>query len=187
MAYNEKEMNFVAEGLTACSDYNNDDIKCLPSPLSTNAIISAIDVACSNVSSPRLNETISTLQNIRWKRQCAGENLESNHHHSLLYSIVGEIERDDHEKRSVAAETTVTLVAKATFYFAYSTWDGRIVYIDSIDIDDGNNAIAKHDSTSSTTVEEMRKQIKSIVYHTLADVAITLHCRRYGMKCSMCM
>lgn len=175
----EKE-HVVSEVVTHNSNNNDTHTTCLPSPLLTNAIVSAMDMACAKVWSTKgLNEPSSVLPNIRWKRQYYDHNhLESNHH-SLLYSIIGALEQDgDDEEHS---SEILPVVAKATFYFAYSTWDGRILYIDNIHIDDSITVVQNDDTTSTTTTtEEYRRQFTSIIYHILANIAITLSCRRYG-------
>jgi hypothetical protein len=133
----------------------------LPSLLTVNDIIDAIDSAClkateierANISGG-INASTSTLWT--WVREEAPQGEDSRP--SLLYRIV----RTNCEVTSNIAKTTNSMV---TFYIAYSTWDGRILYIDHIG-SDNNNAV------------------NLVVYQTLAEIATSLHCRRYDVYCT---
>ena len=81
------------------------------------------------------------------------------------------------EEHSSIAPAAVPVVV-ASFYLAYSTWDGRILYVDHIDtmMMDDNNAIARSDTT------EKRPTLLLAVYQILAHIAILLDCTRYGFE-----
>jgi hypothetical protein len=149
----------------------------LPVPLSTKTIISAIDAACgSSRLAPKTSSSSSnaSLSQIRWNSHhfasLPHQDGEQTNHPSLLYNIVGELEPNsevdqDHDRRTVT-------VVQASFYFAYSTWDGRILYVDQIRI-------------VNDTMDDQPAQQRLIftVYRILANIAVTLHCRRYEHHC----
>ena len=137
---------------------------CVPPPLSTNTIISAIDAECTKSSSSALS-----LPQIRWKRhqyESLNNQGQQDLPSSLLYTIVGELKEDDNTR-------TRTTVTTTTFYFAYSTWDGRILYVDHIRMDDAI-VIAEQQPTQHI--------MTTYVYHILANITIALHCCRYELK-----
>ena len=146
-------------------------------PLSEKAILSAIDVACQKNSLPHLI----------WKRCCHPDDSPST---LLSYRFVGEVKsavssskniEEEHSSIAPAATTVpvvqLVVVVVASFYLAYSTWDGRILYVDHIDtMMDDNNAIARNDTT------EKRSTLLLAVYQILAHIAILLDCTRYGFE-----
>jgi len=75
----------------------------------------------------------------------------------LLFRIVATDDYDDGRDRC-ANEA-------ATFYMAYSTWDGRNLYLDDI-----------KSSNEATT---------HVVYQILAKIAVLLHCRRCVVVCRL--
>jgi hypothetical protein len=153
----------------------DDDEAELPVPLSSNAINIAINAACNKSWSTPTD--VALLSQIRWKRQHCEQYHGHQDHPSLLYSIVGEFEQIGVEEHRIS-----TAVIKASFYFAYSTWDGRILYVDSIHIN-VTNTVTKSSVTPATT-ETQQQQLISTVYHILANIAITLHCGRYEFASS---
>jgi hypothetical protein len=118
-------------------------------PLTVVEITKAIDQACL---------TISKYDKLRcWTRR--------QRHHSdnaaispLLYGIVG-------TTRNTLEDEDAAMIVQATFYFAYSTWDGRVLYVDEI------MNVNRTEICSNTSA-------LYIIYQILTNVAITLHCCR---------
>ena len=160
MTNEEQEMDEV---VVVAQPLQHNIKNCVPPPLSTNTIISAIDAECTKSSSSALS-----LPQIRWRRHQYENHHQGQQDHpsSLLYTIVGELKEDDNTR----ARTTV---ATTTFYFAYSTWDGRILYVDHIHLDDAI-VIAEQQPTQHI--------MTTYVYHILANITIALHCCRYELK-----
>jgi hypothetical protein len=156
---------------TITNDNHDDKKKIVPSPLCVNEINHAIDMACSNATS---DTTLpSKLHSIHWKRR------HKTHQSSyLLYSIIGETNDATSSKLSapdsthVTTTTTTNAIIEVTFYFAYSTWDGRILYIDQID-----NSI--NDDDPNINNDNTTPLIMIVIYQLLAKVATALNCRRY--------
>jgi hypothetical protein len=130
----------------------------LPSLLTVNDILNAIDSAClkatqierANISGG-INTSAVTLWT--WVRQEAPQGEDSSP--SLLYRIV----RTSCEISNQFAQRTSSTV---TFCIGYSTWDGKILYIDHLGLDN-NNAV------------------NLVVYQILAEIATSLHCRGYDV------
>ena len=125
----------------------------VPLPLNRHTILDAIDTACQQTTTHVSQiSTATSLISWQWKRR------RSEYHHDscrvpLLFGVIGEGTREGSE----------TIIVSTTFYFAYSTWDGRILYIDQIG--------------PSLTVSS--NDIALVVYPILADIGIRLQCRRY--------
>lgn len=99
-----------------------------PPPITVEAIHNAIDEACRS-------------RGKKWER--APDAVAQDEAVAPLFRIVS---------------SNNTADAEATFYIAYSTWDGRFLYLDNI-----------KSSSEATTLQ---------VYQILAEIAIKLHCSR---------
>jgi hypothetical protein len=77
-------------------------------------------------------------------------------------------------ERSSTTPTTLT----ATFYLAYSTWDGRVLYLDQarFPVDENTNKLG--DAVSSTTQQQSSPPLLLLMYGALANVAVQLQCNR---------
>ena len=64
-----------------------------------------------------------------------------------------------------------------TFYFAYSTWDGRVLYLDQ----DGAH-LQDETSCASQSEEQQQQQHSLAVRRLLADIAVRCHCSRYAAR-----
>jgi hypothetical protein len=117
--------------------------------LTEHEIWNAIDSACLRAGT--MSDGFSSIRGWTWDRW----NSEPEQQLSLLYGFVG--------KRAAIGNTSYRIVT-VTFFFAYSTWDGRILYIDNV-----------MDSDTETSVT-------LFVYALLADIATQLHCHRYDPR-----
>jgi hypothetical protein len=120
--------------------------------LAVTDIQNAIDSACKRASK-ELADGSSDSNSGRWVWDRWNTKDQERRSLSLLHGFIGTKDDLTHDLRRVA-------VCTVTFYFAYSTWDGRILYIDNL-----MNA----DDDASTTYT---------VYRILADIATQLYCRR---------
>lgn len=80
----------------------------------------------------------------------------------LLYGIKADSKYREQDKG------TVVLI---TFYLAYSTWDGRVLYLDQWQQSDVTD---NHEQTDSTTIDLTRA-----LYQILAAIAVRLQCNRF--------
>ena len=70
-----------------------------------------------------------------------------------------------------------TCCGVVTFFFGYSTWDGRILYVDSLEYDDTKGHASDKDQGTGEAVEIAMLQ-------TLAYVAVHLDCSRLTWRVS---
>jgi hypothetical protein len=112
-----------------------------PPPLTVPAIHEAMDRAC-----------LATTEQCWTLRRARGSDF-ANTDAATLLLLFGIIlaSKDNNNSPSKTFRTT--------FYLAYSTWDGRVLYVDHLGSDDPAESL--------------------LVYRTLADLAVNLHCRRY--------
>ena len=110
----------------------HDNANKAPPPLTQGAVLTAVDGACRE------------LQHQKWKLRRATTQDLGRVDETLLYGAVA------------SDEETYVL---ATFYFAYSTWDGRFLYLDRLKCDD--------------------YRLVALFHCVLANIAVRLHCTRF--------
>lgn len=122
--------------------------------LTANAIQNEIDSACLRANNEVADGSSGSNsgRGLVWDRSRL-EN-QQGRSLSLLYGFYG-------TKDDIAQDSNKKVICTVTFYFAYSTWDGRILYID--------NVMDSYKDSSITFT----------VYQMLVDIATQLHCRRY--------
>jgi hypothetical protein len=133
---------------TKRSLHNYSDIRLMqaaPLPLSGQAIHDAIDEVCQSAKTSRDSWTLRRARGVDFAKAAASTS-------SLLFGILAS-DADGSSLRTILT----------TFYLAYSTWDGRVLYIDQCGFDE--------------PVEQ-----SLLIYRTLAHVAVKLGCSRYCTK-----
>lgn len=123
--------------------------------LTVNSIQNAINSACIRASSKVTDDSSDSNSDTggwvwdRWNTDDQKQGRLS----SLLHGFIG-------TQKYNASALNENDIYTITFYFAYSTWDGRILYIDRL-------------------VDTKDVSVSFAVYQILADIATQLHCRRY--------
>lgn len=128
----------------------------LPPTLTVKTIRNAIDSACLKANNKQSNG--STDENSgRWTWNSCKADPQSGQVTSLLHGFSGikDAVNDVSDQESILA---------VTFYIAYSTWDGRILYIDRL-------------VTNPPSIERTI-DVTLPAFEILACIANQLHCRR---------